>query len=913
MENEEELKEPEKKKPHLNLNSHSHSHSHSLSPTMARNTPSSPSSNKSVDSAVLQYQNQKLVQQLDSQKHELQSLEAKIKELQEKQTSYDEMLITVNQLWNLFVDDLILLGVRAGGGSNVLQKLDSENQTRDSIPSGPPEDMFLCRLLQVNSIESSSKDGILQYVEEALASRHSSARELMKFIEEVIDAQRVKTKSIAEAFHEKLSAEDAIIQLSKIDDMMKEEAKNLHEVMEIIHLKHKEYADQIENYISSHSVDQAEIQHLAGELEETMAELEESRRKLVSLKMQKDIASGTHSLVPAAAMVNGSVSPEKRPADGRMDLQELKDSVEEAKILAADRLSEVEEAQQDNINLSKQLENLQNELNDDKYVHSSRLYNLVNDQLQHWNVEVERYKALTDSLLIDRSLVLRREKEINVRAESADAARNTVDDSESRIERLEVQLQKSIIEKNDLGLKMEEAIQDSGRKDIKAEFRVMASALSKEMGMMEAQLNRWKETADEALSLREKAVSLKVSLSAKSLIPLFSIDLDKLSIVIAFTNEQKRLTDKCVEQMAEIKSLKALIEKLQKDKLESQIMLDMYGQEGRDPRDLMEIKESERRAHSQAEVLKNALDEHSLELRVKAANEAEAACQQRLSAAEAEIIELVAKLDASERDVMELEEAMKSKDREAEAYIAEMETIGQAFEDMQTQNQHLLQQVAERDDLNIKLVSESVKTKQVQSFLLSEKQALARQLQQINALVESAKLRILHAEEQMKACLTEALRYNSEDRHLAVNLETTKWELADAEKELKWLKSAVTSSDKEYEQIQRKTEDMRKELENERNERKKLEEELMEVNNKVAELTSETGEAAIQKLQDEIKDCKAILKCGVCFDRPKEVVITKCFHLFCNPCIQRNLEIRHRKCPGCGTAFGQSDVRFVKI
>lgn len=892
MENEEELKEPEKKKPHLNLNSHSHSHS--LSPTMARNTPSSPSSNKSVDAAVLQYQNQKLVQQLDSQKHELQSLEAKIKELQEKQTSYDEMLITVNQLWNLFVDDLILLGVRAGGGSNVLQKLDSENQTRDSTPSCPPEDMFLCRLLQVNSIESSSKDGILQYVEEALASRHSSARELMKFIEEVIDAQRMKTKSIAEAFHEKLSAEDAIIQLSKIDDMMKEEAKNLHEVMEIIHLKHKEYADQIETYISSHSVDQAEIQHLAGELEETMAELEESRRKLVSLKMQKDIASGTHSLVPAAAMVNGSVSPEKRPADGRMDLQELKDSVEEAKILAADRLSEVEEAQQDNINLSKQLENLQNELNDDKYVHSSRLYNLVNDQLQHWNVEVERYKALTDSLLIDRSLVLRREKEINVRAESADAARNTVDDSESRIEQLEVQLQKSIIEKNDLGLKMEEAIQDSGRKDIKAEFRVMASALSKEMGMMEAQLNRWKETADEALSLREKAVSLKVSLSTK-------------------TNEQKRLTDKCVEQMAEIKSLKALIEKLQKDKLESQIVLDMYGQEGHDPRDLMEIKESERRAHSQAEVLKNALDEHSLELRVKAANEAEAACQQRLSAAEAEIIELVAKLDASERDVMELEEAMKSKDREAEAYIAEMETIGQAFEDMQTQNQHLLQQVAERDDLNIKLVSESVKTKQAQSFLLSEKQALARQLQQINALVESAKLRILHAEEQMKACLTEALRYNSEDRHLEVNLETTKWELADAEKELKWLKSAVTSSDKEYEQIQRKTEDMRKELENERNERKKLEEELMEVNNKVADLTSETGEAAIQKLQDEIKDCKAILKCGVCFDRPKEVVITKCFHLFCNPCIQRNLEIRHRKCPGCGTAFGQSDVRFVKI
>lgn len=63
----------------------------------------------------------------------------------------------------------------------------------------------------------------------------------------------------------------------------------------------------------------------------------------------------------------------------------------------------------------------------------------------------------------------------------------------------------------------------------------------------------------------------------------------------------------------------------------------------------MEIKESEQRALSQVAVLRNALEEHGLELRVKAANEAEAACQQRLSAAESEIADLRAKLDAAER------------------------------------------------------------------------------------------------------------------------------------------------------------------------------------------------------------------------------------------------------------------------
>lgn len=66
-------------------------------------------------------------------------------------------------------------------------------------------------------------------------------------------------------------------------------------------------------------------------------------------------------------------------------------------------------------------------------------------------------------------------------------------------------------------------------------------------------------------------------------------------------------------------------------------------------RELKEIQESERRACAQVEVLKLAHDEHNLELRIKAANEAEAACQLRLSAAEAEIADLRARLDTTER------------------------------------------------------------------------------------------------------------------------------------------------------------------------------------------------------------------------------------------------------------------------
>ena len=41
-------------------------------------------------------------------------------------------------------------------------------------------------------------------------------------------------------------------------------------------------------------------------------------------------------------------------------------------------------------------------------------------------------------------------------------------------------------------------------------------------------------------------------------------------------------------------------------------------------------------------------------------------------------------------------------------------------------------------------------------------------------------------------------------------------------------------------------------------------------------MSSETGEAAVQKLQEEIKFCKSILQCLVCRDRPKEVSNLAC-------------------------------------
>ena len=57
---------------------------------------------------------------------------------------------------------------------------------------------------------------------------------------------------------------DVIIEMSKIDDMMEEEAKNLRKVIDALHMKHKEYGVSIQNYIRCHELDQSEIKRISG-------------------------------------------------------------------------------------------------------------------------------------------------------------------------------------------------------------------------------------------------------------------------------------------------------------------------------------------------------------------------------------------------------------------------------------------------------------------------------------------------------------------------------------------------------------------------------------------------------------------------------------------------------------------------
>jgi len=53
-----------------------------------------------------------------------------------------------------------------------------------------------------------------------------------------------------------------------------------------------------------------------------------------------------------------------------------------------------------------------------------------------------------------------------------------------------------------------------------------------------------------------------------------------------------------------------------------------------------------------------------------------------------------------------------------------MEVTGQAFEDMQEQNSRLIQQLREKDDANIKLMTERIKSNQLHKMAREETDTL---------------------------------------------------------------------------------------------------------------------------------------------------------------------------------------------
>jgi len=66
-----------------------------------------------------------------------------------------------------------------------------------------------------------------------------------------------------------------------------------------------------------------------------------------------------------------------------------------------------------------------------------------------------------------------------------------------------------------------------------------------------------------------------------------------------------------------------------------------------------------------------------------------------------------------------------------------------------------------------------------------------------------------------------------------------------------------------------------------------------------------------EELKLENQKYREMVHCKVCKTKIKNVVITKCFHTFCEGCINDSIESRKRRCPICRAQISQNDVKKI--
>ncbi|XP_051134328.1 E3 ubiquitin-protein ligase BRE1-like 1 [Andrographis paniculata] len=919
-------------------------HFSSNSPAAGKNQSSAPlSEEKKLDAAVLQFQNEKLTQKLETQKVEFRALEEKLHQLDYKQQLHEQTLAAVNNSWEEVAGDLETQSSRILESTKHVRDFEC-HQLKDGGNS-PQEDALLSRVLETGATESSSPSTSVNTIEEdrKIEWPNKTLHNIVSSFDELNGLKHRLHNASLKAISPNFPSE------REVSSDLQTEVKKLRMMVLKLHLEHRSLAKEVQSHRDIDARNKASLKHLEGELESTLAELQESNNNLEILKaeqvsekalvlyqnqgteqVERDHEKGAlvlyqnegnkqgerdlgKALVVYQNRGNKQVEQDQekgalilyrnqgnkqltihKSKDKERDLQDMESSLKELLHQSACRLHQLNQLHVERLDMLRRVADLQNHAKNVKHINSTQAFRSMKDQAEKAKSDAVKYHAFTVKSQIERESIYWWDKERHLHKELLEALHRISALSHSKISDLEIEIRRYVKEKDLIVAKLKNASKEPGRKDIPG-LKALASSFPEKMRSMQDQLAKHKETAAGLHCLQAEVESLTNILNRKA-------------------NEWDILTSGSAQQNAEVKNLKLRITCLESTAADLKRFQEMYAHASADSREVEEARDSELKAWAHVQGLTSSLDERNLELRVKVAIEAEAKSQQRLATAEAEIAELRQKLEASKREKAKLSNVLKSKTEETEAYIAEIETIGQAYDDMHNHNQELLRQITEKDDYNEKLVIEGARARQLEDALLVEKNMLEKAVQPTRKVVTSGDFKVGRVGNQLKALRDHLKRVAEDDIYKADTMELVQTRLLDTKKSSQQLTSTLDETQSQVERSRGSLTDVQIQREKNRFRNKRVEEDLDDLRSKVQQLESQAQSSSVnEKLQQELKGYKEILICSVCNDRRKEVVITKCYHLFCNACVQRILNTRHRKCPACSASFGANDVKPVYI
>ncbi|KUF89944.1 E3 ubiquitin-protein ligase BRE1 2 [Phytophthora nicotianae] len=260
------------------------------------------------------------------------------------------------------------------------------------------------------------------------------------------------------------------------------------------------------------------------------------------------------------------------------------------------------------------------------------------------------------------------------------------------------------------------------------------------------------------------------------------------------------------------------------------------------------------------------------------------------------------KLRAQIKDMKASSEASKE---ENDALLLEIETMMKDMESVRHGRKKFIQQIEEKRNANKKLHTLLAREEQAKAHCFEELAAVRLQVSSLSTVHKHQKTFIESSKESLQAKEIELEKLKEYIKSIEAEREASDAEKRKLMRDAEVAKTICATVEKSQQQMQQEKQKPCEECETHR---KKIDE--MERKLRNAKSASSTGELTDLE-RFELRDLQKLVNCSVCQDRRKDVIISKCFHMFCKECIENNLKSRNRKCPTCKKMFGHDDVKSV--
>lgn len=861
---------------------------------------------------VLKFQNKKLGERLEELKIEEEKLKDQVDELKKQRESDLNIISVINRHWMQLDEDIKTILQRYEG----IVEEDSEQTSNEATLS------YLDYLANLDS------EQVREEVAKRSAATKEHTRKLLQYVEmsgpftskstvikeksnDEIDIEGEGSKDEQETSKPELespqktsSDEQAKPDLEADNKQLRELVTSLHQKQQITSLEFSEIRDK-------YALAQKEISQLNTELQDAAYELQKANHRVDNLVKRLNELEDMNK-----KLREGNTAPGEAGDGGTTQNDEVSIELEDLRELAKTRLEELEKLNENFITSQQELEKLKLEANHmpEDTVLQSAPYKCLQSQFSVLYGEVTQLRQQLD----DTRRVLSTTKTQHVLQLEQIESNNVTMQKKYKAEVTELHDALLQVKRDYDLLRMEfeqnlKANEQTG--PMSKEMSHMLSSLQSHNQQLKVEVSRYKRKFSEAqvqvAKLSEELKTAKESENKPESSEQETQEGDETAKDETETKaakpeeegeieEGEETTSTSKSNAAEIKELRANLKKSEESQKEMKILLDVYKGAAKDLRDKVELLTAEKRLKEEIEEQKARIENLEKELE-----------KHKGALADEEAIR---RLKMADETIEQLQKNLAATKQEEDAVLAEMEFTSQAFEEMQEQNVRLLQQLREKDDANLKLMSERIKGNQIQKQIREEMDVLADHVTSLNTHRETQTQLVKKLEEREKALQNAVTSLEKELNLRQQAMELHKRKAVESAQAAQDIKIRFDSFQQQFQEAQESLSEQLRASEEEAFKSRRVQEECANLKRRLdKEKKNVLYGAADEILLEEIKQYKAKLTCPCCNTRKKDAILTKCFHVFCFECLKTRYDTRQRKCPKCNATFGNNDFHRIYL